>query len=340
MRYRESGVDIDKANEATRAIARLVGKTWTPAVLSQIGHFGGLFEIPAGMRRPVLVSSMDGVGTKIMVAVAARRFDTVGRDLVNHCVNDILVQGARPLFFLDYVAAGALDPAMVASVVEGLAIACHENGCALIGGETAEMPGLYREGDFDLAGTIVGIVERDQIIDGSRIVPGDVIFALPSNGLHTNGYSLARKIVFERMGCGLDSRVDALGGTIGDELLRVHRSYLKPVGEIGDRVTIKGLAHITGGGILENLPRIFPKGCAARIHKGAWPVPPVFEMLAREGDVAEGEMYRVFNMGAGMLIVVSAEDAARVPARADGLDVHRVGEITAGDGGVTLAGSR
>jgi phosphoribosylformylglycinamidine cyclo-ligase len=336
MRYRESGVDIDKANQATRAIAKLVKKTWSPAVLSQIGHFGGLFEIPSGYRRPVLVSSMDGVGTKIMVARAAQRFDTVGQDLVNHCVNDILVQGARPLFFLDYVAAGTLDPGMVAGVVEGLAKACEENACALIGGETAEMPGLYQDGDFDLAGTIVGIVEHDAIIDGSGIVPGDVVFALPSNGLHTNGYSLARKIIFDVMGMEIDSRVDALGATVAGELLRVHRSYLKPVNELAKSVAIKGLAHITGGGILENLPRIFPKGCAARIERGSWPVLPVFDVLAREGDVVEAEMYRVFNMGAGMLIVVSAEDAARMPARADGLDVHRVGAIVAGNGDVAL----
>ena len=337
MRYRESGVDIDKANQATKAIARLVGKTWGPAVLSQIGHFGGLFEVPAGMRKPVLVSSMDGVGTKIMVARMAGRYDTVGQDLVNHCVNDILVQNARPLFFLDYVAAGALDPEMVASVVQGLSAACHENQCALIGGETAEMPGLYQPGDFDLAGTIVGIVERDEIIDGAHIVPGDVIFALPSNGLHTNGYSLARKVIFDVMKMKLDARVDALGGTIGDELLRVHRSYLAAVTEIQARNAIKGLAHITGGGILENLPRIFPKGCAARIERGSWPVLPIFELIARDGDVVEGEMYRVFNMGAGMLVVVSAQDAERMPKRAAGLDVHRVGEIVRGDGDVTLA---
>jgi phosphoribosylformylglycinamidine cyclo-ligase len=336
MRYRESGVDIDKANEATRAIARLVGKTWGPAVLSQIGHFGGLFEIPGGYRRPVLVSSMDGVGTKLLVARAARRYDTVGQDLVNHCINDILVQGAQPLFFLDYVAAGKLDPAMVAGVVEGLATACGENGCALIGGETAEMPGLYQDGDFDLAGTIVGIVERDAIIDGSGIAPGDVVFALPSNGLHTNGYSLARRVIFDVMKLELDARVDSLGTTVSDELLRVHRSYLEPVRSIGKQVGIKGLAHITGGGILENLPRILPGGCAARIEKGTWPVPAIFELIAREGDVVEGEMYRVFNMGAGMLIVVPAADAARMPSRAEGLDVHRVGTIVKGNGGVTL----
>jgi phosphoribosylformylglycinamidine cyclo-ligase len=336
MRYRDSGVDIDKANEATRAIARLVGNTWGREVLSEIGHFGGLFELARTYRNPVLVSSMDGVGTKILVASAAGKFDTVGQDLVNHCVNDILVQGARPLFFLDYFAAGRIEPAVVASVVSGLAKACRENGCALIGGETAEMPGLYREGDFDLAGTIVGIVERERIIDGSGIVPGDVVLALPSNGLHTNGYSLARSVIFETMKLGLDAGVEALGGTVVDELLRVHRSYLGTVEEIASRVAVKGLAHITGGGIVENLPRILPRGCAARIHRGSWPVPPIFELIAREGDVVEGEMYRVFNMGAGMLVVVSAAEAARVPAKAGGLDVHRVGEIVKGERNVTL----
>jgi phosphoribosylformylglycinamidine cyclo-ligase len=337
MRYRDSGVDIDKANEATRAIARLVKRTWGGDVLSQIGSFGGLFRVPAGMREPVLVSSMDGVGTKLLVAGAARRYDTVGQDLVNHCVNDILVQGARPLFFLDYVAAGRIEPDMIAAVVSGLAQACAENGCALIGGETAEMPGLYREGDFDLAGTIIGVVERDAIIDGTGIVPGDVVFALPSNGLHTNGYSLARRVAFETLGLDVDARVDELGATVGDELLRVHRSYLAPVNEIAARVKIKGLAHITGGGILENLPRILPAGCGARITRGSWPVPPVFGWIAQHGEVVEGEMYRVFNMGAGMLVVVSAADVARVPSRAAGLGVHRVGEIVRGDRSVALA---
>jgi len=336
MRYRESGVDIDRANEATKAIARLVGKTWGPSVLSRIGHFGGLFEIPAGYRRPVLVSSMDGVGTKIMVARAAQRYDTVGQDLVNHCVNDILVQGAVPLFFLDYIAAGTLDPMMVAGVVSGLAAACEENGCALIGGETAEMPGLYGDGDFDLAGTIVGVVERDRIIDGARIAPGDVVFALPSNGLHTNGYSLARRVIFDVMKLDVSARVESLNGTIADELLRVHTSYLAPVLALREKVDIKGLAHITGGGILENLPRIFPKDCAARIEKGSWPVPAIFQLIAREGDVVEAEMYRVFNMGAGMLIVVAAADVAKVPARVEGLDIHRVGDIVKGKGDVTL----
>lgn len=332
MRYRDSGVDIDKANEATRAIARLVKGTWGPEVLSEIGHFGGLFTVPGGYREPVLVSSTDGVGTKLLVARAMQKFDTIGQDLVNHCVNDILVQGARPLFFLDYIAAGAIDPAMVASVVGGLAQACAENGCALIGGETAEMPGLYHGQDFDLAGTIVGIVERADVIDGSGIRAGDAVFALPSNGLHTNGYSLARRVVFEAMGLEPDARVEELGVTLGEELLRVHRSYTRPVRELAGLVRVKGLAHITGGGVLENLPRILPRGCGARIQRGAWPVLPIFSLLMREGDIVEEEMYRVFNMGAGMLVVVSPEDASRMPTKAAGLDVHRAGEIIAGAG--------
>jgi phosphoribosylformylglycinamidine cyclo-ligase len=337
MRYRESGVDIDKANEATRAIGRLVKKTWSSDVLSSIGSFGGLFGVPGDVKKPVLVSSMDGVGTKLLVARAMKRYDTVGQCLVNHCVNDILVQGARPLFFLDYVAAGRIEPDMVASLVSGLATACGENHCALIGGETAEMPGLYQEGDFDLAGAIVGIVERDAIIDGKSIVPGDVIFALPSNGLHTNGYSLARRVAFDTLGLSADSEVDELGARVGDEFLRVHRSYLAAVGEIGATVTVKGLAHITGGGVMENLPRILPDGCGARIQKAAWPVPPVFPWLAKHGEVVEGEMYRVFNMGAGMLVVVSAQDAERMPQHAAGLELYRAGDVVRGDGAVTLA---
>ena len=336
MRYKDSGVDIDKANQATRSITRDVRSTWRSEVLSDVGSFGGLFRMPEGYRDPVLVSSMDGVGTKLLVASMAGRFDTVGQDLVNHCVNDILVQGARPLFFLDYIAAGTLQPSIVAGVVNGLAQACRENGCALIGGETAEMPGLYHGDDFDLAGTIVGIVERDAIIDGTSIVPGDVIVAFESNGLHTNGYSLARRIVFDALGLAVDDHVDELGLTVAGELLKVHRSYLGPVFELVDKVPIKGLAHITGGGVLENLPRVLPPGAAATIHKGTWQVPAVFDFLAARGDVPEGEMYRVFNMGLGMLAVVGGDDARRVPRGAGGLTVHTVGEITHGDGVVSV----
>ena len=314
MRYRESGVDIDKANEATKAIARVVKKTWSPAVLSSIGSFGGLFEVPSGYSHPVLVSSMDGVGTKIMVARAARRYDTVGQDLVNHCVNDILVQGARPLFFLDYLATGRLSPSVAEQVVSGMAAACRENGCALLGGETAEMPGFYADGEYDLAGFIVGVVERHRIVNGASIVPGDVLIGLPSSGLHTNGYSLARRIVFERLGLRVDSYVDELGTTIGDALLTTHRSYLNVVTPLLDRQLAKGLAHITGGGITENLPRIFPDGVGAEIARGAWDVPPIFALLQQAGEVRDDEMYRAFNMGVGMIVACDARYADEVIA--------------------------
>jgi phosphoribosylformylglycinamidine cyclo-ligase len=334
MKYKDSGVNIDRANRAKEGIARHVRSTWGREVLSETGAFGGLFAVPAGYEEPVLVSSIDGVGTKLVVAVMADRYDTVGRDLVNHCVNDILVQGARPLFFLDYVAAGALDPDRVGAVVGGLAAACRENGCALIGGETAEMPGIYHGDDFDMAGCIVGVVERAKIIDGSTIRPGDVVFGLESAGLHTNGYSLARSIFFEEMGLGVGDRVDELGCTVGEELLRVHRSYLAPVTDLMKSVAVKGLAHITGGGLVDNLPRILPVGCAARIDKGSWPVPAVFQLMAERGHVEEAEMFRVFNMGLGMLVVVGAEDAGSVPALAG---LHRVGEVIEGDRRVKVA---
>jgi phosphoribosylformylglycinamidine cyclo-ligase len=336
MRYKDSGVDIDKANEAMRSIARDVRSTWGDGVLSEEGAFGGLFRVPDGYSEPVLVSSTDGVGTKLLVASLAQRFDTVGRDLVNHCVNDILVQGARPLYFLDYVAAGRIEPDVVAEVVKGLAAACRENGCALIGGETAEMPGVYHGDDFDLAGTIVGIVERKAIIDGSSIAPGDVVLAFESNGLHTNGFSLARRIAFEAAGLDVDDEIEELGCTAADELLRVHRSYLAPVTAMMERVTVKGLAHVTGGGIVENLPRILPEGCAATIRRGSWPEPPVFGWLADRGQVPEAEMFRVFNMGAGMLVVVGREEAARIPDTLAGVRNHNVGEVVAGDGFVDI----
>jgi len=336
VRYRDSGVDIDKANEAMRSIKESVRKTWGSGVLSDVGHFGGLLRMPEGYGEPVLVSSMDGVGTKLLVARMARRYDTIGVDLVNHCVNDILVQGARPLFFLDYVATGRLDPEMVAALVTGLAGACADNDCALIGGETAEMPDVYQHEDFDLAGAIVGVVERNAIIDGSDITPGDAIFGFPSNGLHTNGYSLARKIIFDGLGLSVETRVDELDATVGEELLRVHHSYLTHVRELSSSATIRGLAHITGGGVVENLPRILPAGCAARIDTGSWPVPPVFPWLAREGDVPDAEMYRVFNMGLGMLVVVPAAEVGSMPATVAGMSVHRVGEIVEGDGYVDV----
>jgi phosphoribosylformylglycinamidine cyclo-ligase len=327
MKYEDSGVNIDRANRAKQAIGRHVRSTWGDAVLSETGAFGGLFAVPGGVEDPVLVSSIDGVGTKLLVAAMGDRYDTVGQDLVNHCVNDILVQGARPLFFLDYIAAGSLEPDRVGAIVEGLAKACRENSCALIGGETAEMPGVYKGDDFDMAGAIVGVVGKSEIIDGSTIKSGDIVFGLPSSGLHTNGYSLARKIFFEEMGLGAGDRVEALGCTVGEELLRVHRSYLVSVQSIMESVTVKGLAHITGGGVVENLPRILPENCGARIEKGTWPMLPVFSWMAEHGKVEEAEMFRVFNMGLGMLVILSADDAEKV-ASAEG--VYRVGEIVSG----------
>jgi phosphoribosylformylglycinamidine cyclo-ligase len=328
MKYEDSGVNIDKANQATKAISAFVKSTWGTEVLSEVGHFGGLFRVPDGCKDPVLVSSMDGVGTKIMVAQRAGRYDTIGQDLVNHCVDDILVQGGRPLFFLDYLAAGALQPEMVVDVVRGLSTACRSNGCALIGGETAEMPGLYHGEDFDLAGCIVGVVERGAIIDGSDIQPGDVLFAMPSNGLHTNGFSLTRQLIFDKLGLSVDDFVEEFGCTVADELLKIHVSYLDPVTDLSKGVAIKGLAHVTGGGVLENLPRILPEGCGAEIRSGSWPVPPVFTYIQDQGDIVDAEMYRVFNMGIGMLVVIGKKDADKMPDTAAGTPIHKVGLIT------------
>jgi phosphoribosylformylglycinamidine cyclo-ligase len=285
----------------------------------------------------VLVSSVDGVGTKLIVARMAGRFDTVGQDLVNHCVNDILVQGAKPLFFLDYIASGALDPVVVTSIVEGISIACRAHRCALIGGETAEMPDLYHGGDFDLAGCIVGIVERREIVDGSAVVPGDRIIGLPSNGLHTNGYSLARKIVFDRLGLRPDDRVNELGCTVAEALLKVHVPYLEAFSKVSTVARIKAMAHITGGGIADNLARVLPGSCDARISKGSWPVPKIFDFLQDKGAVDEAEMYQVFNMGLGMTMVVSPDDEKKIFSRfKTGLELHPVGEIVAGKGAVIL----
>ena len=336
MKYEDSGVNIDKANKATKAISAFVKSTWGTDVLSEVGHFGGLFRVPDGYKDPVLVSSMDGVGTKIMVAQRAGRYGTIGQDLVNHCVDDILVQGGRPLFFLDYLAAGALQPEMVVDVVRGLSTACRSNGCALIGGETAEMPGLYHGEDFDLAGCIVGVVERGTIIDGSDIQPGDVLFAMPSNGLHTNGFSLARRLIFDKLGLSVDDYVEEFGCTVADELLKIHVSYLDPVTELSKEVTIKGLAHVTGGGVLENLPRILPEGCGAEIRNGSWPVLPVFTYIQDTGDIVDAEMYRVFNMGIGMLVVVGKKDANKMPDTASGTPIYKVGLITPAPGTVNI----
>ena len=328
--YAAAGVNIDAANQAKQLMAAAVRSTHGPAVLAGMGAFGGAFELATAVEqitRPVLVASTDGVGTKTLIARAVGDYRGVGQDLVNHCVNDILVQGARPLFFLDYVAAARLEPAQVVQIVEGVAQACREAGCALLGGETAEMPGVYVEGAFDLAGTIVGVVDRDRLIDGRSIAPGDIVLGLRSSGLHTNGYSLARRVCDP---LGYDSRPAELGGiTLGEALLAVHRSYLHELTAIMEAgVTVKGMAHITGGGLLENLPRVLPPGTGVLLRRGSWPIPPIFDVLLSRSGMVEEEALRVFNLGVGMALVVAPSDVARVQAVAGEVDV--VGEVVAG----------
>lgn len=337
--YRDSGVNIDAANEAKLRIRNLARTTFNPQVLSEIGSFGALFKPDfKGAQEPILVASADGVGTKLKVAFMTGVHHTVGYDLVAHCVDDILVQGARPLFFMDYIATGVLDPGVVAALIEGLSRGCTEANCPLIGGETAEMPGFYADGEYDVAGFILGWVDRQSIIDGSRMVPGDRVLGLPSLGLHTNGYSLARKLFFEVAGYKADTLIKDLGCTAAEELLKPHRNYLPFLDGSLSSGKIKGLAHITGGGFLENLPRILPEGCAAQISRGSWPVLPVFQHLERLGNLPESECYRVFNMGIGMMVVVSAEDAdvLRNEISARGIAVYQIGQITTGEKQVTL----
>jgi phosphoribosylformylglycinamidine cyclo-ligase len=333
--YKAAGVDIDAGNETVRRIRALARGTFTPGVLSDIGSFGGLFRLDRERyREPVLVSSADGVGTKLKVAFMTGRHNTVGADLVNHCVNDILVQGAEPLFFLDYLATGRLSPAVAEQVIEGVARACLDNGCALIGGETAEMPGFYADGEYDLAGFIVGVVERSRVIDGRLVQSGDALIALPSAGLHTNGYSLARQVFFESAGWEPDTFVTELGMTVGDALLAPHRSYLGLVRPMIERDLVKGLAHVTGGGLTENLPRTLPERCAAEIDLRAWTVPAIFRLLQQHGAIAPEEMFRAFNMGVGLVIVCDARDAEVVIAIAADRgepNAFRLGSVVAGD---------
>jgi phosphoribosylformylglycinamidine cyclo-ligase len=328
--YKQAGVNIDAGNEVVRRIRSLAKGTHTSGVLSEIGSFGGLFHLgAAGIADPVLVASADGVGTKLRIAFMTGVHGTIGRDLVNHCVNDILVQGATPLFFLDYLATGRLDPDVAVQIVDGLAAACRENGCALLGGETAEMPGFYADGEYDVAGFIVGAVARDRILDGRRIQPGDLLLGLPSSGLHTNGYSLARRIVFDVAKLTVDSHVPALGATVGAALLEPHRSYLAVIRPLlGDGV-IKAMAHITGGGITDNLPRILPAGTEAVIRRDAWDVPPLFRWLAEQGRVPDAEMFRAFNMGIGLIVACAASDADDLLARLNGAGARPIGEIRA-----------
>jgi phosphoribosylformylglycinamidine cyclo-ligase len=332
--YADAGVDIDRANRTKKRIKYLAHKTFTRSVLSEIGGFGGLFAVDkAKWIDPILVSSVDGVGTKLKVAFEMDVHHTIGADLVNHCVNDIAVQGATPLFFMDYLASGRIEPEITEKVIEGLAEACKHNGCALIGGETAEMPGFYPDGEYDLAGFIVGAVERDRIINGKTVEVGDVILGLASNGLHTNGYALARKLLFEVGKYTLDSYVNELKGKVGNELLRTHKSYWPAIKRLVDGECVSAMAHITGGGITENLPRVLPRGVAAVIEMGSWQVPPIFEHLQQLGNVPQDEMLRTFNMGIGMLLVIPSKKfkkAQTVLERA-GEKAFTVGRIVKGD---------
>jgi len=334
LSYRDAGVDLDAAERAKERLKALVAATRDRWTLSELGLFGGLYQVPEGLDTPVLVSSADGVGTKLKVAFEAGRHGTVGQCLVNHCVNDILVQGARPLFFLDYLATGRMDEVVVAEVVGGVATACRENACALLGGETAQMPDFYAAGEYDLAGFIVGVVERDRVLDGREIREGDVLLGLASSGLHTNGYTLARRIVFDTMGLAVDDELPGTGRSVADELLAVHRSYLPVLGPLLGEGRIRGLAHITGGGIPGNLPRVLPTGLGAVVDRGAWEVPPVFRTLQAGGKVDRSEMDRVFNMGVGMVAVVRPEDVDAVDAhvREAGESVWRIGSVEAGHG--------
>lgn len=334
LSYAAAGVDLDAAERTKEGLRALVASTRDRFTLSELGQFGGLYQVPDDIDGPVLVSSADGVGTKLKLAFATGRHDTVGQCLVNHCVNDILVQGARPLFFLDYLATGEMDETVVQEVVRGVAIACRDNGCALLGGETAQMPDFYARDEYDLAGFIVGAVARDRVLDGSAIREGDVLVGLGSTGLHTNGYTLARKIVFEVMGLGVDDELPGTGRSAGEELLAVHRSYLGVLRRpLEDRI-VHGLAHVTGGGIPGNLPRVLPEGLGAIVDRGAWEVPAVFQTLQDAGGVALGEMDRVFNMGVGMIVVVEASDAGAVidAARNGGVDAWTIGSICQGSG--------
>lgn len=305
--YKQAGVNIDEADAAVRSIREMAQRTFSKNVLTDIGSFGGGYLLK-GFRQPVLVSSADGVGTKLKIAFVTGKHSTIGEDLVNHCVNDIAVQGAEPLFFLDYFATGKLNSRVAASVVSGIARGCERNKCALIGGETAEMQGLYSDGEYDLAGFIVGVVEKKRMITGALIKPGDVLIGLPSTGLHTNGYSLARKLLFDVAGHGMNSQVAELETTIARELLKLHRSYLAPLRALHGKKILKGAAHITGVGITDNTPRILPKGLGVRIDVGSWPVLPVFELLRKIGNIPEADWRRTFNLGIGMIFVVSESD--------------------------------
>jgi phosphoribosylformylglycinamidine cyclo-ligase len=337
LRYGSAGVDLGASDDAKRRITQLVSSTFTKGTVGAFGGFGGMFRVPEGMRSPVLVSSADGVGTKIKVAIESDRHDTIGHDLVNHCVNDILVQGAKPLFFLDYVAFGELVPAVLEQIVAGVARGCLENECALVGGETAEMPGLYSPPDYDLAGFIVGCVEEDSIIGSGRVRQGDALIALESSGLHTNGYSLARKIVDERLKLKANDMFPEMDATVADVLLAIHRSYLRALSPVLDR--IHAMAHITGGGLPGNLNRALPPELDAVVDSSTWEVPAAFSVLQQAGKVETDEMYRVFNMGVGMVVIAARENADAIigSARVAGVTGWQLGEVVSGSGKVVIA---
>lgn len=328
MSYKDAGVDINRADKSNELIKGFIKSTFNSNVLSNFGSFGGLFELDlAKYKNPVLVSSTDGVGTKTKVSIMMNKYDTIGMDLVFHSVNDILVQGAAPLFFLDYIGIGKLEPNLISEIVKGLSIGCKEIGCVLIGGETAEMPSMYQEGDYDLVGCIVGIVEKNKIITGEKIKTGDLIIGLSSNGLHTNGYSLSRKILFEKMKYKADTFIPELNTTIGESLLKTHTCYSKTILPLLNQYEIKGIAHITGGGFIDNIPRILPKDMSAKVFKGTWHILPIFELLQKFGQISELEMYRTFNMGIGLIIVIDPKISDKILELTNG---KIIGEIIQG----------
>lgn len=349
--YARAGVDIDLGNKVKSTLPELLRSTHRQGVLGKVGGFGGLFALDTRKyKEPVLVSSVDGVGTKLKLAFAMNRHDTIGQDLVNHCVNDIAVLGAEPLFFLDYLGTGKLEPRVFTDVIKGFATACAENNCALIGGETAQMPGFYQPGEYDVSGTIVGVVEKSRMLDGKSIRPGDAVLGLASSGLHTNGYSLARKIFFEDLKLKPSSRLPVLRGSIGAELMKVHVSYgplvqtllkrFNPPARKGSRpsLAIKGLAHITGGGFVDNIPRVLPSTCDVLIRKGSWEMPAIFEIIAEKGGVPQSELYQVFNMGVGMTVIVDPSKAASISRLCEsaGHRCWQIGEVVKGNGAVNL----
>jgi phosphoribosylformylglycinamidine cyclo-ligase len=322
--YARAGVDIDKGNKAVAKIKKMVSRLG----VKEIGKFSGFFPLKENLNKPILVSSTDGVGTKLKIAFMMGKHDSVGKDLVNHCVNDILVYGAKPLFFLDYIAAGKLEPDVISAIVSGMLDGCLENNFILLGGETAEMPGFYKDKEYDVAGFIVGILDQEKIVDGKNIQKGDLLIGLPSSGLHTNGYSLARYILFEQLKLTVDSVVGGIPGTIGEELLKVHRSYLKPVMELVGHEMVKGMAHITGGGFIDNIPRVLPHDAAVQVER-VWPVPEIFNFLCEQGKVAKRERFRVFNMGIGMVLFIDKNHLSKVEAilNANGEVFYLIGQV-------------